>query len=214
MGSHTTLSKALTYRLLLHQEAMAIFKTVFALSLVSFCVADLGFGGGSAPDAGYGTPDAGYGTPDVSYGGDTQVSYDYEQQSYEASTGGDDLFAKLGELLPLFIAVFAAIILAQLITQPLIHLLGLLVMLIPGSLALKAPLLNFLLGLFNLQLCQVAADGTLSAFGGKQFDGRALSDAASSFGWEISADKIEIIHGFVENALHALNSENQDLPRF
>jgi len=214
---------------------MAIFKTVFALSLVSFCVADLGFGGGSAPqagygtpdagygtpdagygtpDAGYGTPDAGYGTPDVSYGGDTQVSYDYEQQSYEASTGGDDLFAKLGELLPLFIAVFAAIILAQLITQPLIHLLGLLVMLIPGSLALKAPLLNFLLGLFNLQLCQVAADGTLSAFGGKQFDGRALSDAASSFGWEISADKIEIIHGFVENALHALNSENQDLPRF
>merc|ERR1712036_15186 len=195
MGSHTTLSKALTYRLLLHQEAMAIFKTVFALSLVSFCVADLGFGGGSAPQAGYGTPDAGYGTPDVSYGGDTQVSYDYEQQSYEASTGGDDLFAKLGELLPLFIAVFAAIILAQLITQPLIHLLGLLVMLIPGSLALKAPLLNFLLGLFNLQLCQVAADGTLS-----------------SFGWEISADKIEIIHGFVENALHALNSENQDLP--
>merc|ERR1712240_660358 len=198
MGSHTTLSKALTYRLLLHQEAMAIFKTVFALSLVSFCVADLGFGGGSAPQSGYGTPDAGYGTPDVSYGGDTQVSYDYDQQSYEATAGGDDLFAKLGELLPLFIAVFAAIILAQLITQPLIHLLGLLVMLIPGSLALKAPLLNFLLGLFNLQLCQVAADGTLSAFGGRQFDGRALSDAASSFGWEISADKIEIIHGFVE----------------
>merc|ERR1712240_428516 len=198
MGSHTTLSKALTYRLLLHQEAMAIFKTVFALSLVSFCVADLGFGGGSAPQSGYGTPDAGYGTPDVSYGGDTQVSYDYDQQSYEATAGGDDLFAKLGELLPLFIAVFAAIILAQLITQPLIHLLGLLVMLIPGSLALKAPLLNMLLGLFNLQLCQVAADGTLTAFGMRQFDGRALSDAASSFGFDISADKIEIIHGFVE----------------
>merc|ERR1712240_59626 len=198
MGSHTTLSKALTYRLLLHQEAMAIFKTVFALSLVSFCVADLGFGGGSAPQSGYGTPDAGYGTPDVSYGGVTQVSYDYDQQSYEATAGGDDLFAKLGELLPLFIAVFAAIILAQLITQPLIHLLGLLVMLIPGSLALKAPLLNMLLGLFNLQLCQVAADGTLTAFGMRQFDGRALSDAASSFGFDISADKIEIIHGFVE----------------
>merc|ERR1712240_726205 len=206
MGSHTTLSKALTYRLLLHQEAMAIFKTVFALSLVSFCVADLGFGGGSAPQSGYGTPDAGYGTPDVSYGGDTQVSYDYDQQSYEATAGGDDLFAKLGELLPLFIAVFAAIILAQLITQPLVHLLGLLVMLIPGSLALKAPLLNMLLGLFNLQLFQVAADGTLTAFGMRQFDGTALSDAASSFGFDISADKIEIIHGFVENALHALNS--------
>lgn len=216
---------------------MAISNTFLVLSLATFCAADLG--GGAAPQAGYGTPDAGYGTPDAGYGTpdagygtpdseyrptatgygggyDTQVGYDYDQQSYEAATGGgDDIFGKIGDLLPLFIAVFAAIILAQLITQPLLNLLGLLIMLIPGKLALKAPILNFLLGIFGLQLCNTAADGTLTAFpGGRGIDGRAFSDAASSFGYDISADKINIIHGFVENALHSFNSENQDLPRF
>merc|ERR1712203_902702 len=65
-----------------------MFKTALFLTLVAACLGDL-----PAPSGGYDAP-TGY---------DQQAGYgDYDQGGYElADEGGDDIGAKLGELIPL-----------------------------------------------------------------------------------------------------------------
>ena len=129
-----------------------MFKTVLFLTLVASCLGD------NAPTGGYGAPSGGgydaptgYDAPQAGYG-------DYDQGGYElADEGGDDIGAKLGELIPLFLVVFAAIILAQLLAPLLLSLLGIVVGILPMALSIKAPIVNLILNPFGLQLCTTAA---------------------------------------------------------
>merc|ERR1712018_329839 len=179
-----------------------MFKTVLFLTLVAACLGDL-----PAPSGGYGAPSAGgYDAPTGGY--DPQAGYgDYDQGSYElADEGGDDIGAKLGELIPLFLVVFAAIILAQLLAPLLLSLLGVIVGTLPMALAIKAPLVNLILAPFNLQLCTPGTPPV--AFTGRSFSSRSLKDAVTAFGYDVSEDKIEILTGFFNNAMESFLSSS------
>ena len=175
-----------------------MFKTTLFLTLVAVCLGDL-----PAPSGGYGAPSGGgYDAPTGGY--DPQAGYgDYDQGGYElADEGGDDIGAKLGELIPLFLVVFAAIILAQLLAPLLLGLLGAVVGILPMALNLKAPIVNLILAPFGLQLCTpaAAAGGTPTAFP-RGFSSRSLKDAVTAFGYDVSEDKIDILADFVNNAM-------------
>merc|ERR1712203_477755 len=89
-----------------------------------------------AAPTGYGAPDSGYGAPAAEYAAESyEEPSSYYGEPAEADAGGFDLdLSKILELLPLFLAVFAAIIVAQLF----------------------APLLGVLFNPFGLQLCTTA----------------------------------------------------------
>merc|ERR1711936_205703 len=180
-----------------------MFKTVLFLTLVAVCLGDL-----PAPSGGYGAPSAGgYDAPTGGY--DPQAGYgDYDQGSYElAEEGGDDIGAKLGELIPLFLVVFAAIILAQLLSPLLLSLFGILIGIVPMALSIKAPIVNLILAPFNLQLCSVDAAGAVTAFPAKRaFSSRSLKDAVTAFGYDVSDAKIDILADFVNNAMESFSS--------
>jgi hypothetical protein len=186
-----------------------MFKTALFLTLVAVCLGDL-----PAPSGGYGAPSAGgYDAPTGGY--DPQAGYgDYDQGGYElADEGGDDIGAKLGELIPLFLVVFAAIILAQLLAPLLLSLLGVVVGILPMALAIKAPIVNLILAPFNLQLCTPGVGGAAPvAFPGRSFSSRSLKDAVTAFGYDVSEDKIEILTGFFNNAMESFlpSSSNSD----
>merc|ERR1712088_672274 len=134
-----------------------MFKTALFLTLLASCLGD------NAPTGGYDAP-TGYDAPQAGYG-------DYDQGGYElADEGGDDIGAKLGELIPLFLVVFAAIILAQLLAPLLLSLLGIVVGILPMALSIKAPIVNLILNPFGLQLCTPGVGGAApTAFPGRSF---------------------------------------------
>merc|ERR1711973_395244 len=106
-------------------------------------------GGGS----GYDAPDSGYGAP----------TYDYSS-GYQQDEGGLDL-SKLEELLPLFVAVLGAIILAKLLAPFLVQLFALIVGLLPMGINLKAPIINAILLPFGLTLCDPTGPTVFPAAG-------------------------------------------------
>merc|ERR1712088_8898 len=162
---------------------MGMFKTTLFLTLVAVCLGDL-----PAPSGGYGAPSGGgydaptgYDAPQAGYG-------DYDQGGYElADEGGDDIGAKLGELIPLFLVVFAAIIL-------------------PMALSIKAPIVNLILNPFGLQLCTTAAVPV--AFPRSIDTSRSLKEAVTSFGFDVSEDKINIVADFVNQAMESFSSSS------
>merc|ERR1711981_1354681 len=119
------------------------------------------------------------------------------------SEGGDDIGAKLGELIPLFLVVFAAIILAQLLAPLLLGLLGAVVGILPMALAIKAPIVNLILAPFNLQLCTPGVGGAAPTAFPRSFSSRSLKDAVTAFGYDVSEDKIEILSDFFNNAMES-----------
>ena len=177
-----------------------MFKTVLFLTLVASCLGD------NAPTGGYGAPSGGgydaptgYDAPQAGYG-------DYDQGGYElADEGGDDIGAKLGELIPLFLVVFAAIILAQLLAPLLLSLLGIVVGILPMALSIKAPIVNLILNPFGLQLCTTAAVPV--AFPRSIDTSRSLKEAVTSFGFDVSEDKINIVADFVNQAMESFSSK-------
>jgi hypothetical protein len=184
-----------------------MFKTALFLTLVAVCLGDL-----PAPSGGYGAPSAGgYDAPTGGYA-DPQAGYgDYDQGGYElADEGGDDIGAKLGELIPLFLVVFAAIILAQLLAPLLLGLLGALVGILPMALAIKAPIVNLILAPFGLALCTPGVGGAAPTAFPRSFSSRSLKDAVTAFGYDVSEDKIEILTGFVNNAMESFLPSTSD----
>merc|ERR1711936_634796 len=177
-----------------------MFKTALFLTLVAACLGDL-----PAPSGGYGAPTGGYDAP-TDY--DQQAGYgDYDQGGYElADEGGDDIGAKLGELIPLFLVVFAAIILAQLLSPLLLSLLGIVVGIVPMALSIKAPIVNLILNPFGLQLCTTAAVPV--AFPRSIDTSRSLKEAVTSFGFDVSEDKINIVADFVNQAMESFSSSS------
>jgi len=172
-------------------------------ALIGFVSADEAY---SAPQTGYGAPSDGYGPPADVYGapdtGYTAPEYGGATgPSYTATGSGGDLFdlAKLEELAPLFLAVFAAIILANLLGPLFTALLGLKAGLVTPLLGpigdAKGSLVNIILGFFGLQLC----DAALNAFpaGGRE-------DLASQ--WNVSPELLDLLTGKVADAVRSYSS--------
>ena len=135
----------------------------------------------AAPASEYGAPDAAYGAPDAGYGAQEYAAptgYEYTA-AQEADTGFD--LSKITELLPLFLAVFAAIIVAQLFAPLIGMLFGAKVDLASGILAplstAKIDVINAILNPFNLVLGNV---GTCTAATGR----------ASPSGFNVSPDNV------------------------
>jgi len=139
----------------------------------------------SAP-AGYGAPDSGYGAPAAEYAAE---SYEQPYDTYEAEAAdGGELFdlSKILELLPLFLAVFAAIIVAQLFAPLLGMLFNAKVGLLGGILTplggIKINAINAILAPFNLALC-TNVGGVLALAGG--------SRRSSASGFELNKDLVD-----------------------
>merc|ERR1712147_259826 len=115
----------------------------------------------AAPAAEYGAPDAAYGAPEYA------APSGYEYTAAQEDDAGFDL-SKITELLPLFLAVFAAIIVAQLFAPLLGMLFGAKLDLASGILAplssAKIDVINAILNPFNLVLGNV---GTCTAATGR-----------------------------------------------
>lgn len=142
-----------------------------------------------APAAEYGAPADAYGAPSDGYGQPAYAPQEYAEPSgYEATYAQEDggLFdlSKITELLPLFLAVFAAIIVAQLFAAPLAMLFGAKLSLASGILAplttAKIDLINLILNPFSLVLGNV---GTCTPAGSGP--GRSLEND-----WNMSPDSV------------------------
>merc|ERR1712024_143179 len=146
-----------------HQHLIAMARYIAALALLGAVLAD--GTGHSAPAASYGAPSydtPSYDAPATGYAEPSAAGY----ESYDAAdtVDGFDL-SKILDLLPLFIAVFAAIILAQLIA-PLFRVLfnakvGLLGGIINPFGQAKIDLINLVLVPLGYQICN--SDGTCPA---------------------------------------------------
>jgi len=135
----------------------------------------------AAPEAAYGAPDAGYGAPDAGYGAPEYAAPSgYEYTAAQEADAGFDL-SKITELLPLFLAVFAAIIVAQLFAPLLGMLFGAKLDLASGILAplstAKIDVINAILNPFDLVLGNV---GTCTAATGR----------ASTSGFSMKSDNV------------------------
>ena len=172
---------------------------------VSLCVLQV-YGDGA--QAQYGVPDTGY---DSSYAAPTGTGYSAPSASYDygydqggygtAQEEGLDL-SKLTDLIPVFVVVFAAIILAQLVAPLFTSLLALVVAVIPGALGFKVPIINALLNPFQLQLCDLATPPNPAM--GRSFTSR---DMGSIFGGDFDARQLDALTTFVDEAVNAFSSE-------
>merc|ERR1712061_534089 len=159
-----------------HQHLIAMARYIAALALLGAVLAD--GTGHSAPAASYGAPSydtPSYDAPATGYAEPSAAGYEsYDAPSYGAAdtVDGFDL-SKILDLLPLFIAVFAAIILAQLIS-PLFGVLfnakvGLLGGIINPFGQAKIDLINMVLIPLGYQICN--SNGTCPAV----WNGRSLN---------------------------------------
>merc|ERR1711990_1390726 len=159
-----------------HQHLIAMARYIAALALLGAVLAD--GTGHSAPAASYGAPSydtPSYDAPATGYAEPSAAGYEsYDAPSYGAAdtVDGFDL-SKILDLLPLFIAVFAAIILAQLIA-PLFGVLfnakvGLLGGIINPFGQAKIDLINMVLIPLGYQICD--SNGTCPAV----WNGRSLN---------------------------------------
>ena len=149
-----------------------------------------------APSTGYASPD--YAEPQAGYGASAGGSYDYGNydQGFVATQedGGLDL-SKLGELIPLFLVVFAAIILAQMFSPLLTGIMTLLVGILPMALSIKVPLVNALLAPFGLQLCNVTTGG------------RSFHESFQTLDLDLSEDQLDIAADFADRLVDAVSSK-------
>ena len=151
----------------------------------------------------YAPPSTGYGEPSTSY------DYGYDQGGYVATQDDALDLGKLTDLIPIFVVVFAAIILAQLIAPLFTTLFTLIVAIIPGTLSFKAPIINALLGAFNLQLCTTANPPVAftGATAGRSF---TASDMEGIFDSNMfSSAKLDMLATVVDEAVNAFSSKFQ-----
>jgi len=168
-------------------------------------VPDTGYG---APDTGYGAPDAGYGAPDAGYGA---PSYDAPASGYGAivEEEGAGLGSTLTDLLPLFLAVFAAIIVAQLFA-PLLALLfgaktGFLGTLLAPLGNIKIDLINQILAPFNLILGTFPA-GAAPALGNISPAGTGGRSFSEAKGFVASPETMDLVTNMLYKAIKEYSS--------
>ena len=109
---------------------------------------------------------------------------------------------KITDFLPLFVVVFAAIILAQLLSPLFLQLLGLLVGVLPLALSVKRPIIDAILAPFNLQLCDLTTTGRSAP--ASFFE--SFGSLSSEVGW--SQDQINIAANFADKAFEAISSKS------
>ena len=161
-----------------------------------------------APSTGYASaPGDSYAEPQASYGatGGGYNDYGNYDGGYVATQedGGLDL-SKLGELIPLFLVVFAAIILAQMFSPLLTGILALFTGILPMALSVKAPIINAILNPLGLQLCDLSTP-PMAVPGGRSFD--SISETARLMGYDVSDDQISIISDFADRLGDAVISK-------
>lgn len=181
-----------------------MLKSAIILAIVGLSLAEQGYSAYDQNAYARDSPSSGYGAPTGGYDAPAQT-YDYAPAVEDS---GLDL-GKLGELLPLFLAVFAAIILAQILGPLLLQLLALLVGVLPLALSIKAPLVNAILAPFNLVLAEFPAGGTAAAGPLTVFPagGRSFADGLSGFGLNLSEDQLNILSDFATKSISALTEE-------
>jgi len=175
---------------------------------------------GGDSQAQYGVADSGYDAPSTGYDSNSyaaptatgysapSASYDYggyDQGGYAATQedGGLDL-SKLTSLIPIFVVVFAAIILAQLIAPLFTQLLSLILMVIPGALSFKAPIINVLLNPLGLQLCDLNDPPmAFPAAGKRSFEGISRAFDTNKF---FDAEQFDTLVSFVDEAVSAYSN--------
>ena len=171
------------------------------------------------PQSQYGVADSGYDAPSTGYDSNSyaapsatgysapSASYDYGGYDGYAAVqedGGLDL-SKLTSLVPIFVVVFAAIILAQLIAPLFTQLLSLILMVIPGALSFKAPIINVLLNPLGLQLCDLQNPPMAFPGSGKRsFEGISRAFDADKF---FDAEQFDTLVSFVDEAVSAYSSK-------
>merc|ERR1712088_155869 len=148
-----------------------------------------------AAPTGYGAPDSGYGAPAAEYAAESyEEPSSYYGEPAEADAGGFDLdLSKILELLPLFLAVFAAIIVAQLFAPLLGVLFNAKVGLLGGVLGplggIKINAINAILAPFGLTLCNVGPPLT-----------QAMGGRSSASGFNLNKDLVDNAANFLYKA--------------
>jgi hypothetical protein len=170
----------------------------------AYAAPDTGYG---APDTGYGAPDTGYGAPDAGYGA-PDAGYGPPATGYGGAVveeEGTDLGATIGDLLPLFLAVFAAIIVAQLFAPLLGLIFNAKVGLLGGIFApfgsLKIGIINQILAPFNLVLANFPAGGTAAAGPLTVAGGRSLSR-----GFNANPETVDLVTNMLYSAIKNYSS--------
>jgi hypothetical protein len=161
----------------------------------------------AAPSYNAPTGGAAYAAPATGY--EAAPAYDYAAPAYDAPAdvggfGGFDL-SGLWPLIPLFLIVLAAIIVAALLAPFIAQLAVIGVGILPMALSIKAPIVNAILLPFGLTLCNRGPPVT--AFTGTANTGRELAD---TFGLDLSEDQIELISNFATAAFDTLKSKFQN----
>merc|ERR1711902_23855 len=153
-----------------------------------------------AAPTGYGAPDSGYGAPAAEYAAESyEEPSSYYGEPAEADAGGFDLdLSKILELLPLFLAVFAAIIVAQLFAPLLGVLFNAKVGLLGGVLGplggIKGGLINIVLNPFGLQLCTTATPPV------------AFTGRSSASGFSLNKDMVDTAANLLYEAVSKYQS--------
>merc|ERR1719516_622257 len=116
----------------------------------------------------------------------------------------------MSDFLPILLTVLAALILASLLAPLLTQIGILLVGLLPLDLNIKAPIVNALLAPFNLVLASFPNPGTAAAGPLTPFTGRAFTERAlQGFGLDMSEDQINIITNFLERAISSFSEASE-----
>jgi len=187
---------------------------VYLIVILALAGRGLGDDSYTPPQAGYSQPTGSYNPPTGGAYQTPSTGYGYDAPTYDAPVsyasdddGGKFDLSKIGEILPLFLAVFAAIILAQLLSpliglifKPILLLLGGLFGLTAGKVGLlggvKLGLLNAIMAQFNLQIC--TTDDPPVALTARSFD-EGKENSASGF--SLNPDIIDSVARLLQDAL-------------
>jgi hypothetical protein len=158
------------------------------------------------PSSDYGAPTA-YAAPASGYD-NAAPAYDYAApSSYDPPAdgflGGFDL-STLSYLIPLFLVVLVAIIVAAFLAPFLAQLAIIGVGILPMALSVKAPIINAILLPFGLTLCNRGPPVTAFTGATPPIIGRALAD---TFGFDLSEDQIAVITDMAAAAYDNLTSK-------
>ena len=175
---------------------MARYLLVVAVALIGCVMGDDGYAapaqsGYGAPAQSYGVPDAGYGAPAQEYGA---PQYEPTAPSYASEEKDLFDFDKILELLPFFLAVFAAIIVAQLFAPLLGMLFDLKVGILSPLAGTKLTLINSLLSPLDLAICDIS--------------GAAPVVAGTARGFSASPDQISMLSNLVMSGIEGKNFSN------
>merc|ERR1712241_1293123 len=150
----------------------------------------MGDEGYAAPSQGYEQPSAGYGAPASDYGAPV---YEPSAPSHAGDDEGKFDLDKILELLPFFLAVFAAIIVAQLFAPLLGMLFDLKVGLLSPLAGTKLGLINSLLTPLNLAICDTSVNPIVVA-------------GTTGRGFDATNDQIAMISQMAFKAFEAYNN--------